>query len=583
MYARRQEDGVILVENSTELPEFAGSIAGRLDHWATQTPDAPFLSQGDRVITYAEVERRRRHLSARLLSLDLSPERPLMIIGENSIEHALVMLAATRIARTVAIVSPNYVASNAAPWTKFGRVESQVDPSLIFADDPAVVNDVLATIGRSVPVASLRELQWLDAIDPAPEAATDAAEAAVTLDTVAKLLFTSGSTGSPKAVINTQRMMVSNMVALSMVWPFLESTPPVMVDWLPWNHTFGGNCCFNLALWFGGHLHIDDGRPVASLVQRTAAAIRRIKPTVYFNVPIGYELLLPLLEADRDFAATFLGGLDFLFNAGAAMPPVLRQRLEAVARASTGRSVPIAGGWGSTETAPFSTALSFPTPHDGNLGVPIPGTTIKMVPSSGRYELRVRGPNVTPGYWRDPELTAAAFDEEGFYLIGDAGRLADENDPEAGILFDGRVSENFKLLSGTFVNVGGIRLAAISAGQKLISDVVVAGENRHAIGILIFPNEEACRELIGTDACAALDGKSAASHPTVAERLKGLLRAYNASAGGSSLRIARFMIADEPLQAGEDEVTDKGYINQRRVLTRRAAVIDHLFNHGIEP
>jgi len=573
----RRADGAILVDNALSLPPVQGSIVGRLSHWAVATPSAIWLSAGDRRITFAEADEARRHLSARLLALPLSADRPLMILGENGIDHALLAMAATAVGVPVAIVSPALALPAAAPWAKLARVLRQVEPGLIVADHPAMVRAALAVIGRTDRVEPLGDLAWLDAEDAAAHAD---AEAAVGLDTIAKLLFTSGSTGTPKAVINTQRMMVSNMLALSRIWPFLAERRPVMVDWLPWHHTFGGNCCFNIALWFGGHLHIDTGRPTPALIGRTIAAIRAIGPTVHFNVPLGHELMLPVLEADIGFARDFFGHLDVLFNAGAALPGCIRERLEKAAWDATGRLPALYGGWGSTETAPFSTALTFPTQEAANLGVPIPGTTIKMVPAGERYELRVRGPNVTPGYWRDAAATAAAFDDEGFYCVGDAGKFADPEDPAKGIVFDGRVAENFKLNSGTFVNVGALRLAIISAGGSLISDAVIAGEGRNELGALVFANEAACRALLGEEACAALGDAAASSHPDIPVRLAERIRAHNAQCGGSSMSVARFLIAAEPPSAAHDEITDKGYLNQRRVLARRVIEIERLFEHG---
>jgi len=572
-----REDGTILLRSPLALPPVQGSLCERLAQWARLTPDAAFLSDADRLITYAEAHTLRRRYSERLLDLGLSVDRPLMIIAENGIEHGLVMLAATAISVPVAIVSTAYCAGTAAPWGKLARVVEQVTPGLIVADDVCVAETALAAIGCETAVKSLRDLAWLEQLRPAGTARVDAAEAAVGLDTIAKLLFTSGSTGSPRAVINTQRMLVSNMEAIAMVWPFLAERPPMLVVWLPWNHTFGGNCCFNIALWFGGHLHIDSGRPTPALFGRSVEAIRRYRPTIYFNVPVGYELLLPILERDHALAASFLGGLDFALNAGAALPAALRSRLEALALAATGRPLNIVGGWGSTETAPFSTVVSFATEHAANLGLPIPGTTIKMVPAGDSYELRVHGPNVTPGYWKDPTATVAMFDEEGFYRIGDLGKFAETDDPSGGIVFDGRVAENFKLASGTFVNVGGVRLAVINAGGKLISDVVVAGEGRSELGVILFPNEAACRDRLGKEALEGSGEASLAAHSALLEQMTRVLRAYNAGVTGTSNRIARFVVAGEPPSAAHDEITEKGYLNQRRVLARRAALVERMY------
>jgi feruloyl-CoA synthase len=313
------------------------------------------------------------------------------------------------------------------------------------------------------------------------------------------------------------------------------------------------------------------------MIERSVDAIKALRPTLYYNVPVGFEAILGVLEAQPDFARDFFANLDFIFNGGAPLPAALRDRLEAVALAQAGRVPMMVAGWGSTETAPVSTLLYFQTPHANNLGAPLPGTEIKMVPSEGRYELRVKGPNVTPGYWKDAAATSAAFDDDGFYRIGDAGKFVDPQNPGAGILFDGRIAENFKLTSGTWVNVNALRLAIVTASESLISDAVVAGEGCRDIGLLIFPNEGACRLFLGDERCTDLGGAPAGDHSLVREKLVALLRAYNDQQQGSSTRIARFLIMSEPPSAADEEITDKGYINQRRILTRRAELVRHLY------
>jgi feruloyl-CoA synthase len=575
--AEHRTDGSVVLTNALMLPQVHGTIPGRLRHWASERPDAPFLSQGDRLISFAQAEAGRRDLAARLLALNLSLDRPLMIVADNGINHALLMLAATSVAVPVAIVSSSYVAANAGPWAKFKRIFDQIRPGLIAADAPDVLARALGDQAGTVAVEDIRDLAWLETLPLVPSEVLVVAEQGVNLDTVAKLLFTSGSTGQPKAVPNTQRMMVSNMLGLSVVWPFLSERPPVSVDWLPWNHTFGGNCCFNTTLWFGGHAHIDSGRPTPALVGRSVEAIRTWRPTLYYNVPVGFEAILPELECDDAFAADFFANLDFIFNGGAPLPAALRSRVEAVALRTAGRVPRIVAGWGSTETAPFSTVLYFDQPHANNLGAPMPGTQIKMVPCDERYELRVKGPNVMPGYWGDPAATGAAYDDERFYKIGDAGKFVDPADPAQGILFDGRVAENFKLTSGTWVNVGALRLAVVSVSEKLISDAVVTGEGRAEVGMLLFLNENACRSLIGKEACASLGNDWIGEHPQVRARIKELLSTYNAQQIGSSTRVVRFSIVKEPPSAAHDEITDKGYLNQRRVLSRRADLVEALY------
>lgn len=577
--AESRHDGSILLTNGVPLPPVMGTIPQRLAHWASERPGTLFLTEGDRELRYGAAEATRRRLAQRLLGLPASAHRPLMIVARNGIDHALVMLAATSVGIPVAVISPAYIVAAAAPFEKFRRILDRLSPAAIFADDVEALQAAMGGAFGDVGLFALRDPAALDKVEPVDSAELDAAEAAVGLDSVAKLLLTSGSTGLPKAVPNTQRMMVSNMLGLAEVWPFLHERPPVSVDWLPWNHTFGGNCCFNITLWFGGHSHIDDGRPAPGLINRTVEALRRFRPTLFYNVPVGVEALLPFFEADADLARDVFSRLDFVFNGGAPLPSALRARIETVARSAAGRVPMIVAGWGSTETAPFSTILYFEQPHANNLGAPMPGTIVKMVPADGRFELRVKGPNVMQGYWGDADATVAAFDEEGFYKIGDAGKFADPRDPKRGVLFDGRVAENFKLTSGTWVNVGALRLAVISAGENLISDAVVAGEGRSDIGLLLFPNEAACRELAGSAACGALpDGISAATLPEVRASIEKRMAVYNASQFGSSTRIARYVVLDEPPNAARDEITEKGYINQRRVLENRQQIVEALYS-----
>ncbi len=570
--AEYRADGSVIVRNALALPPLQSTLTERLAYWADRRPDQVYLSHGSRSISYSEAHSLRRRMAARILTLPVSAESPLMILGGNGVNHALLMLAAMSVGIPAAIVAPTAVQAAAAPWHKLAKLVAQVTPGLVVADDEAGAVAALSAIGYGrVPVRSLSTLAWMEAVEAVKDNVLNRAEAAVTPDTVVKLLFTSGSTGTPKAVMNTQRMMVSSMQSLGLCWSFLSDRAPVMVDWLPWSHTFGGNHCFNLALWFGGSFHIDDGKPLPGMVEQTIAAIRQCRPTVYFNVPAGFEALLPTLENDEEFARDFLGNLDFIFSGGAPMPAAMRTRIETVGLRAVGRAPSIFGGWGSTETAPCSTIVNFETPHATNLGIPLPGTEIKMVPDGGRMELRVRGGNVMPGYWRQPEATAAAFDEEGFYRIGDAGRLADPGDPAAGILFDGRVAENFKLTSGTWVNVGALRLAVITAGETLISDAVVAGEGREEIGLLLFLNSESLCKRFNTTTINQVDPAE------IREHVGKLLDRYNADQIGASTRIGRFLIMEDAPNALQDEITEKGYINQRKVLERRCALVEQLY------
>ncbi|WP_374593981.1 AMP-binding protein [Sphingosinicella sp.] len=574
VHVERVRDGLIL-RNAIALREREETLPERLAYWAGVAPDRVFLSEvveGVRkTLTYAEGFAQARGRAACLLAYGLDAEHPLMIVAGNGIEHALWMLGATLAGIPVSIVSPAYAMPAAAPYAKLAHLAALMTPGLVLAD--GVSADALQTL-------SGLQVERLDEFAPASESLPNGMLPLIDGATVAKLLFTSGSTGTPKAVPNTQRMMVSNMQALERVWPFLSERPPVLVDWLPWNHTFGGNCCFNIALYFGGTLHIDHGKPVQALIGRTVTALRTIAPTAYFNVPAGYAALLPWLEEDASLAETFFSRLDMLFNAAATLPESTRSRLEAAARRAIGRVPPILGGWGSTETAPFSTVIYFPTSHAANLGVPLPGTEIKMVDSDGRKELRVRGPNVMPGYWRQPDANTAAFDADGFYRIGDAAVFAENGKPESGFVFDGRIAENFKLSSGTWVNVSALRLAVTAATDPVVADVVVAGEGRPEIGILVFPNLEACRKLA---ADPAGDVSATLSDPAVQEVLYRGIARYNASQVGPSTQVRFVHVLPDAPSAEAGEITDKGYLNQGTVLRHRAEAVEVLFRSGHLP
>jgi len=434
-------------------------------------------------------------------------------------------------------------------------------------------------VGSASPPADVPAARF-DELRPAvSEDRIDAAYAATGPDTVAKILFTSGSTDEPKGVLNTQRMLCSNQQARVQVWPFLESSPPVIVDWLPWSHTFGGNHNFNFVLCNGGTLYVDDGRPVPALFPKSIANLRAVAPTVYFNVPRGCELLLPALQEDAALRRNFFSRLQIFFCAAASLPQHVWDGLRELAARAAGEAVPLVSAWGATETAPLVTDCHFQAAQSGVIGLPVPGCELKLVPNAGKLEVRVRGPNVTPGYWRRPDLTARAFDEEGFYAIGDAVRFVDPDRPEQGLLFDGRVAENFKLTSGTWVHVGALRLRAIAALAPLAQDVVVAGHDRDEVCFLIFPNLAACRAL-----CQGLGAEAAAedvlAQPAVRARVAAGLAELRRQTPGSSMHAARALLLATPPAIDAGEITDKGYINQRAVLAHRRHGVEALYTPG---
>ncbi len=528
-------------------------------------------------LTYGEARRRADALAQAFLDLGLGPERPLMILSGNSLAHLIVSLAAHTAGVPVMPISVAYSLMS-ADHARIAAIAELTNPGLVFAEDagpfsPAL--DALAAldgldahtlIARGDRPAALR---LDDLLKTTPTAAVEQAVTRITPDTIAKLLFTSGSTGAPKGVINTHRMQCANQAMLQRIWPFLSVQPPVLVDWLPWSHTFGANHNLNLALFNGGTIYIDDGKPAPPLFGRTLAALKAIAPTVYFNVPAGFALLAPALEADRELARHFFSRLRFMFYAGAALPDALAARLRRLAEQTADHEVPLTSSWGTTETAPAATSAHFADAVTGCIGVPIPGTTIKLAPVGDKLEIRVKGPNITPGYYRRPELTAGVFDEEGFYRSGDAVRPVDEHDPNQGLLFDGRIAEDFKLLTGTWVTVGTLRTRLLSTAGVL-SDAVICGQDGEYVAALAWVNQAEARKLCTADHDVALDD------PVLRRHLERALATLGEGAG-SAARIERLLLLAEPPGLDAGEITDKGYINQRICLERRAADVARLY------
>jgi feruloyl-CoA synthase len=583
----KRRDGSIVLRSGLELGGVPRSLGVLLERWAVAEPKRTFLAQRDttgawRRVTYEEASRAANAIGQALLDRGLGPDRPLLILAENGIDHGLLVLGAMHVGVPVVPVSTAY-ARLSQDYGKLRYIFDLVKPALVYVDEIDRYAKALNAIGafRSEVVASVGQAggqpttAFSTLLDLRPTPAVDAAFARVGPDTVAKILFTSGSTGMPKGVINTQRMMCANQESAAIAWRFLTDAPPVIVDWLPWNHTFGANHNFNMMLRHGGTLYIDEGKPVPALIGRTVANLKEISPTVYFNVPRGYAVLLDHMEKDEALCRKFFERLDLLFYAAAALPQSLWDRLERLSLKARGRKVPFFSSWGLTETAPAVTMVHFPMDRPGNIGVPGPGMQVKLVPVEDKLEIRVKGPNVTPGYYKAPELTAAAFDEEGWLKTGDAARFADDGEPTAGLLFDGRVAENFKLTTGTWVNVGMLRPAVIGAGAPVIEDAVVTGHDRDEIGLLIFPSLAGLKSLCGSvGADAKLEEMVA--HPAVRAALVEGLAKHNAQAQGTSMRIARCLILTEPPSIDANEITDKGYLNQRAVLTRRAALVERV-------
>jgi feruloyl-CoA synthase len=591
----RRADGAMLLRSTVALEPHARCINEYLVHWARVAPDRVFLMERGADgrwsgVTYGETLSRVRRIAAWLLKQDLSVERPIAILSDNSIEHGLLALAAMHVGLPVVPISSAY-ALMSRDFGKLKSIFALTRPGLVFVADGARYAPALSAVsglhdarivrssrGETIPGA----LAFSALLSESDDAAVERAYAAVTPDTIAKFLFTSGSTGEPKGVINTQRMLCSNQQAMAQVWPFLKQTPPVIVDWLPWNHTFGGNHNFNIILCHGGTLYIDTGRPLPGWFDQTVANLREIAPTVYFNVPRGFDMLIAALRTDAALRRNFFSRLQLIFYAAAALPQNLWAALESLSFDALGLKVAMVSSWGLTETAPAVTSCHFQAEFSGVVGVPLPGNELKLLPNGDKLEVRVRGPNVTPGYWKRHDLTSKHFDAEGFYVTGDAMRFIDPAHPERGLLFDGRVAEDFKLATGTWVSVGALRVKAVTLLASVAQDVVIVGHDLNEIGFLIFPNVAACRALC-TDLPADAPTEQVLAHAAVRRNVAACMAALKHNGSGSSTYATRALLMAEPPSIDAGEITDKGYINQRAVLTRRRALVEKLHCTPIDP
>ncbi|TAK51675.1 MAG: feruloyl-CoA synthase [Gammaproteobacteria bacterium] len=585
----RRADGSILLRSPEPLLPYSRCIGDWLVEWAATAPDRPFLLErgpggGWQGVTYAEALKKVRSIGAWLLQQGLTADSPVAILSDNSVEHGLLALAAMHVGITVMPISPAYSLMS-RDFGKLKTIFALAPPAVVYVADAARFAPALAAVadlhrgsviaGGAGPVpAGMRPFAELLAAPAGAE--VDRAFAAVGPDTIAKVLFTSGSTGIPKGVINTQRMLCSNQQGNRQLWPFLVTQPPVLIDWLPWNHTFGGNYCFNLVLRNGGTLHVDEGRPAPGLFEKSLANLREVAPTAFFNVPRAYDMLVTALRGDEALRRNFFSRLQLIFYAAAALPQHLWDALIELAEQTVGEHVVLTSSWGSTETAPMVTNCHFQATQAGVIGNPAPGCELKLVPASGKLEVRVRGPNVTPGYYRRPDLTTECFDEEGFYRIGDAVRFVDEAHPELGLLFDGRVAEDFKLTTGTWVNVGGLRVKGLAALAPVAQDIVVAGHDRDEIGFLVFPNLPECRKLCG-DLAADAPAESVLAHPAVRDRILSGLRKLASEGTGTSTYATRALLLAEPPSIDAGEITDKAYINQGAVLAQRDRLVQALY------
>ncbi len=576
------DDGSFVLRSPEPLKPYARCIGDWIERWAAATPDARAVAERSadgtwRALSWRELRRAIGAVAQSLLGLKLPPHRPIVVLSDNSIDHLLLTLAAQHIGRATCTVSSAYCRLT-KDYTKIHGILATLGPALVYAADSTVYGPPMSTSGidavavfsqgaEAFPGAIAFDNLLRTAESPAVKAAFDA----ILPDDHAKYLLTSGSTGHPKVVINTHRMLCANQQMIAQAWRFLEHEKPVLVDWLPWSHTFGGNHNLHLVLAHGGTLYIDEGRPAPGLIEKSIRNLREVRPNLYFNVPRGYEMLLPFIEADDALAGDLFAGLRMAFYAGAALPQATWERLQAVASKVRDEPVWFTTSWGSTETSPSITSAHFKLDRAGVIGLPLPGIELKFLPSGSgpgqKLELRVRGVSVFPGYRNAPHLTAQAFDEEGYYRIGDAGLLADDSRPEQGVVFDGRVAEDFKLTTGTWVSVGTLRVKIVSALAPLAQDVVITGHDHAEVGALVFPSAQA-REL---------------APEVLRQRVAEALRALKSEGGGSSQAVAGALLLDEPPSADAGEITDKGYINQRAVLARRAADVAALYADPADP
>ena len=570
----RRADGALLLRAPQPLGRYPEKLTARLEFWAARAPERVLLAQRDaaggwRRLSYGEALVQARRIGAAILARGLSAERPIVVLSGNDLEHALIELGALLVGVPYAPISPAYSLLS-GDFARLRAMLALLTPGLVFAADgdafgPAIAQTVDAdtelVVSRNPPAG--RAVTLFDALLAHDDAAAvDAAHARVGPETIAKFLFTSGSTDAPKAVINTQRMWCANQQMIRAVLAYFQDEPPVLVDWAPWHHTAAGNHDFGLVLFNGGSYYIDEGKPMPGAIEATVRNLREIAPTFYFNVPKGFEALLPYLRSDEVLRRSFFSRLKVLWFAGAGLAQHVFDEMKELAFRSCGETILFLTGLGSTETAPLTLARLWDTEDAANMGLPPPGAELKLVPFEGKYEMRVKGPHITPGYWRQPALTAQAFDAEGWYRLGDAFSLADPRDPAKGLRFEGRVAEDFKLATGTWVHVGALRARCIAQLAPLARDVVIAGQDRDYVAALIVAEPQACAGFDEAQLCAELASR---------------LRALAAAGSGSSMRVGRALLLREPPSLDTGEMTDKGSINQRALLARRAALVEALY------
>ena len=580
----KREDGTLILRSPIKLEEYEVNVGNKFKKTCEQVPENIWLAERDNEawtkLSYKKALKNINSISQYIIDNGLNQKKPIMILSGNSINHGLLNVAGLFCGVPVAPISVAYSLMS-SDYAKLKHCFELVDPGLIFVEDgimfeKALENlplDNIKVICTKNPVLkyNMELFKNLLCIDPNNE--IEKTYNAVTPSYIAKYLFTSGSTGMPKGVINTQKMLCVNMQQGHQVRP-QKLGESVIIDWLPWNHTMGGNLSLNGIFWNGGTMYIDNGKPIPSLFLNTIKNLKEISPTSYGSVPAGLAMLLEALKSDKDLCKSFFKNLSFISYGGASLPPEIWYGIRDLAKNTTGNDIDLVSGWGATETAPLSTSTYFKLDKPGNIGLPVPGMEIKMIPAGNKMELRVKGPNVTPGYLKRDDLTKKAFDEEGFYIIGDAGRLVDANDPSRGIDFDGRVVENFKMLTGTWVDVGSLRLAVVNSCAPLLQDGLVTGHDKNYLGFLAWPNIEACKKFLGKE----LEIKEIINHPLLREEIKKNIILHNKNFPGSSTKIKKLILMDTPPSFDNNEITDKGYVNQSSALVARDNLVNKLYD-----